>query len=170
MSSIIKLSSTFLNLFVKNSTLYSMHSECFIHFNCQRNTQNISSLSKSNFKWSVMYLQKHGHFLHPKQFSDQEKCGLVWTNSTLIKWEITDLDLLQIEKYTLADRWILKFFLNCLNACFFGNLTTTGKRESRGEREKRSWKVLKKHIMNVNYSSNTGLCFFWANIINIFVW
>lgn len=55
---------------------------------------------------------------------------------------------------------MLKFFLNCLNACFFGNLTNTRKRESRGEREKRRWKVLKKHIMNVNYSSNTGLCFF----------
>lgn len=51
----------------------------------------------------------------------------------LTKWEITDLDLLQIEKYTLAGRWILKFFLNCLNACFFGNLTNTGKRESRGK-------------------------------------
>lgn len=105
------------------------------------------------------------------QNSCQSKtCGLVRTNSTLIKWDITDLHLLQIEKYTLADRWMLKFFLNCLNACFFGNLTNTRKRESRGEREKRRWKVLKKHIMNVNYSSNTGLCFFWANIINIFVW
>lgn len=64
-----------------------------------------------------------------------KKSGLSYANQfyILTKWEITDLDLLQIEKYTLADRWSLKFFLNCLNACFFGNLTNTGKRESRGE-------------------------------------
>jgi len=36
-------------------------------------------------------------------------------------------------KIYLGRQLIQKFFLNCLNACFFGNLTNSGKRESRGK-------------------------------------
>lgn len=70
---------------------------------------------------------------HTKYLSHQKICPYSNHGYALTQWDITDLDLLQIEKYTLAEGWILKSFLNCLNASFFGNLTNTGKRESRGK-------------------------------------
>lgn len=137
----------------------------FTHFSCHRNTQNLSSFTRSKVKRFLTSAQNHSHFFQPKYLSDQEIWSYANQSYVLTKWEITDLDLLQIEKYTLADRWILKFFLNCLNACFFGDLTNTGKRESR--RKGRRWKVLKKHIININYSSDIGWCFLCANKIKL---
>lgn len=119
-----------------------LHEEFYTVPNAQWMVSYISALKEIHkifLPWIEAILKdlwhqyKNSHFFHPEYLSDQK----IWSYANqfyiLTKWEITDLDLLQIEKYTLADRWILKFFLNCLNACFFGNLTNTGKRESRGE-------------------------------------